>query len=96
MLRRLTAAAIALTLLTLPVFAGAAKKIKKGTIAITFGTSPVTMDPHTSSSAILTTILRFTFDTLMHRARGKAVPAGGSTARCLVDRPVITNRIRLG
>lgn len=74
MVRRFTAVAIAFTLCALPVCAGAAKKIKDGVITITFGTSPVTMDPHTHSSAILTSITRFTFDTLMHRARGKIRP----------------------
>jgi ABC-type transport system substrate-binding protein len=66
--------ALVLGFLFLPLSVDAGNKIKKGTITITFGTSPVTMDPHTSSSAILTSILRFSFDTLMHRARGKAVP----------------------
>ncbi|MBI2131856.1 MAG: hypothetical protein HYT99_03395, partial [Candidatus Tectomicrobia bacterium] len=35
-----------------------AKKIKGGTVSITFGPEPETMDPHTSSSALVVTVHR--------------------------------------
>ncbi|MFC1491965.1 ABC transporter substrate-binding protein [Nitrospinota bacterium] len=57
-----------------PCGADAGKKIKEGTITVSFGPGPVTMDPHTSSSAITSTVHRYVFDTLTHRPRGKAYP----------------------
>ena len=55
--------------------ADAAKKIKDGTISITFGPEPETMDPHTSSSALAVTVHRYVFDTLMTRLPGEAIPS---------------------
>jgi len=52
-----------------------AKKFKEGAITITFGPEPVTMDPHTSSSAITVTVHRYVFDTLMTRLPGEAAPS---------------------
>lgn len=65
---------LAVLLLLWPQPAGAEKKIKEGTITLSFGPEPETMDPHTQSSAILVTVHRYVFDTLMHRPRGEKLP----------------------
>jgi peptide/nickel transport system substrate-binding protein len=74
MMRRLRTVGLALVLLAFPASAGAAKNIKDGTISVSFGADAVTMDPHTDSSAILTSVHRFVFDTLMDRERGNILP----------------------
>ncbi len=47
-----------------------AKNIKNATVTISLGSDLETMDPHTNTSALTTTLHRYLFDTLMHRPNG--------------------------
>jgi peptide/nickel transport system substrate-binding protein len=49
---------------------GSAKNIKNTTVTISLGSDLETMDPHTNTSALTTTLHRYLFDTLMHRPNG--------------------------
>ena len=51
-------------------YAATAKQIKPTVITVSLGAELDTMDPHTSSSALATTVHRYVFDTLMHRPSG--------------------------
>ena len=50
--------------------AAAAKNIKNTIVTISLGADLETMDPHTNTSSLTTTLHRYVFDTLMHRPNG--------------------------
>ena len=70
-MKKLLLALAALSLMAAGVIpCEAAKNIKNTTITISLGSELETMDPHTNTSALTTTIHRYLFDTLMHRPNG--------------------------
>lgn len=64
------AAALATLVFVLSCGGTAAKNIKNTTVTISLGSDLETMDPHTNTSALTTTLHRYLFDTLMHRPNG--------------------------
>ena len=63
-------AVFAALLLLVSAGGGSAKNIKNTTVTISLGSDLETMDPHTNTSALTTTLHRYVFDTLMHRPNG--------------------------
>ncbi len=77
--------------------AAPAKNIKNATITVSLGAEVDTMDPHSSSSALATTIHRYVFDTLMHRPRdGNTLVPWAAKEVVQVSPNVIEFRMREG
>jgi len=74
----------------------AAKTIKDATITISLGSEVETFDPHTSSSALTTTLHRYVFDTLMHRPNDNVPVPWAAKEVVQIDPKTIEFRMREG
>jgi len=74
----------------------AAKTIKNTTITISLGSDLETMDPHTNTSALTTTVHRYLFDTLMHRPNSADLAPWAAKEVIHVDAKTLEFRMREG
>jgi peptide/nickel transport system substrate-binding protein len=77
-------------------YCAAPKNIKNTTITISLGSDLETMDPHTSTSALTTTLHRYLFDTLMHRPNGADLVPWAAKEFKQIDPKTLEFRMREG
>ena len=89
--------AVFAVLALLAAYGGAgAKTIKNATITISLGSDLETMDPHTNTSALTTTLHRYLFDTLMHRPNGTDLQPWAAKSVKQIDPKTLEFKMREG